>query len=51
MRSIPEGEDDSGIHGTFLKTNYWVNQEALSAAAEYQIILKWVVKITYWMAL
>ena len=51
MRSLPEKEDDSGIHGTFLKTNYWVNQEALSTAAKYQIKLKWLVKINYWMAL
>ena len=33
------GKDDSGINGTFFKTNYRVNNEALSTTAKYQIKL------------
>ena len=42
--SLPKG-DDSGINSAFFKTNYWVNKEALSIASNYQIKLKWLVKI------
>ena len=49
MRSLPEGEDGSGINGAFLKTNYGVNQEASTTAAKCQIKLKWLIKINYWI--